>query len=85
MDPHPEPVASRTMTRRGRDRTCYDYRDTPISSLIWCKLLLQKKRNKIQIYEPSEYIIGGVETIVDKGKEKIDMDDMQKERYYLNF
>lgn len=47
------------MTKRGRDKSCYDFKNTP----MWLKLVPQRKRSKREIYESKiiqdlDYIIG---------------------------
>lgn len=51
MDPHPEPVAIQQMTKRARDKNCYDYRDTLIATPMWFKFASQRKRSKREMQE----------------------------------
>ena len=86
-DPQIEPVGVTTRSRRGRDRSRYDYRDTPIDSPLWLKTLPKRQRRNIHISEPAEKVTSIGEgkkfvkeyVVVGKGKGKIGLDEMEEE------
>lgn len=73
MDPHPELIATRKMSRRGHDKSHYDYRDTPIDTPMWLKLVPEKKRSMRETYEAER--IQDFENIIGQGKQLVGLSE----------